>query len=80
MPYMAFEDFCSYKRTTGVNINDFLILYEFLSQKLRKFGVSMQKRVQVFFILNTAIYPKKTNDMRNFNIYSNNRYIKESIF
>ena len=28
--YMAFKDFYSNKKTTGVNINDFLILYNFL--------------------------------------------------
>ena len=39
--YIAFQDFYFYKRDIGVNINDFLVRYEFLYQKLQKFGMTL---------------------------------------
>ena len=62
---MAFEDFYSYKRTAGVNINDFLIQYKFLYQKLRGFGIILPEKVKIFFCFESSKYiRRKQNLMR----------------
>ena len=50
MAYIASKDFYSNKMTAGGNINNFLVLYEFLNQKLRKFGIFLPEEVQAFFV------------------------------
>lgn len=54
MAYMSFKEFYSYKMAAGVNINEYLVRYEFLYQKLQKFGITLPKGVQAFFVLNAA--------------------------
>ena len=52
MSYMAFKDFYFYKKTAGVNVNNFLVQYEFLYQRLCKFRIIWLEGVQAFFVLN----------------------------
>ena len=47
--YIVFKDFYGYKIDIGININNFLASYEFLYQKLQKFGMILPDRVQAFF-------------------------------
>ena len=47
MTYMVFKDFYFYKRTAEVNIYKFLIRYDFLCQKLHRFGITLLE-VQAF--------------------------------
>ena len=49
--YMAFY---SYKRDIGININDFLVHYKVLYQKLQKFGMTLFNGVLFFFVLNAV--------------------------
>ena len=39
-----------YKRDIGVNINDFLMRYEFLYQKLQKFVQTLFDEVRLFYV------------------------------
>ena len=52
--YMAFKESYSNKRDIGININNFLVNYEFLYQKLQKFGMTLVDGVQAFFQLNAV--------------------------
>ena len=45
--YQTFKEFYSYKRDKGVNLNDFLVHYIFLYQKLQKFSMKLSG-VQAF--------------------------------
>ena len=63
MAHMTFKDFYSYKRTAGVNTNNFLVQYEFLYQKLCKFGITLPEGVRVFFVLNAANISKENEKL-----------------
>ena len=52
--YMTFKEFSTYKRAFGININDFLVRWKFLYQKLQTFGITLTVRVQAFFVLNAV--------------------------
>lgn len=52
--YMTFKEFYTYKRSSGTSINDFLVRYEFLYQRLKKFYIILPEGVQAFLVLNAV--------------------------
>lgn len=52
--FMCFKEFYSYKRQSGTTINDFMVKYEYLYQKLVKFKIELPEGVQAFFLLQAA--------------------------
>ena len=59
MAYMAFEDFCFYSRTAGLNINNFLARYKFLCKKLCKFGNYLSRRSSVLYCFEHGEYIRR---------------------
>ena len=52
--FLAFNEFYEYRRSSGVNIIEFLVHYEFLYNKLKKLDVVLPEGVQAFFLLKAA--------------------------
>ena len=52
--FLAFNEFYEYRRSSGVNIIEFLVHYEFLYSKLTKLEVTLPEGVQAFFLLKAA--------------------------
>ena len=74
---MALKEFYSYERDIGININDFLVHYEFLYQKLQKFGMTLPDGVQ-FFVLNATNLSQETEKLaRTMCASLNNTTMKE---
>ena len=48
------QGFLFLQKTVGMNINNFLVQYKFLYQKLHKFGNTLPEEVQAFFFLNVV--------------------------
>lgn len=61
---MVFKDFYSYRRVAGTNINDLLVGYEFLYQKLQRFGITLPEGVQAFSVLN-VVNVSEENEMKS---------------
>ena len=47
--FLAFHEFYEYKRSSGISITEFLVHYEFLYSKLKKFNIELPEGVQAFF-------------------------------
>ena len=52
--FLAFNEFYDYRRASGDNIVDFLVHFEHLYSKLKKFEVELPVGVQAFFLLKAA--------------------------
>ena len=52
--FLAFNEFYDYRRPSGDNIVDFLVHFEHLYSKLKKFEVELPVGVQAFFLLKAA--------------------------
>ena len=52
--FLAFNEFYEYRRSSGVNIVEFLVHYEHLYNKLEKFGNKFEEGVQACFLLKAA--------------------------
>ena len=52
--FLTFNEFYEYRRSSGVNIIEFLVHYEFLYSKLTKLNVTLPEGVQAYFLLKAA--------------------------
>ena len=52
--FLAFNEFHEYRRSSGVNIIEFLVHYEYLYSKLVRFEIKLPEGVQAYFLLKAA--------------------------
>ena len=52
--FCAFQEFHSYKRSSGENFSDFIVKWEHLYQKIVRFDMKLPEGVKAYFLLNAA--------------------------
>ena len=52
--FCAFQEFHSYKRSSGENFSDFIVKWEHLYQKIVQFDMKLPEGVKAYFLLNAA--------------------------